>query len=56
MLPVHDVGVDDGGQGQGADHDAQTGHTFGHTKTRDHRDTLLSRLLLLLLFSLLLSP
>ena len=38
MLPVHDVCVDDGGQGEGADHDAEAGHTLGDAQTRDHLD------------------
>ena len=48
MLPVHDVGVDDGGQGQGADHDAQTGHTFGHTNTGDHPDKVILIIIVML--------
>ena len=39
MLPVHDVCVDDGGQGEGADHDAEAGHALGDAQTRDHLDT-----------------
>ena len=47
MLPVHDVCVDDGGQGEGADHDAEAGHALGDTQTRDHLDTTASLFLFL---------
>ena len=39
VVSISDVGEDDRGQGEGADHDAEAGHALGDAQTRDHLDT-----------------
>ena len=38
MVSISDVGEDDRGQGEGADHDAQAGDALGETQAGGHDD------------------